>query len=173
MSGGRGLLTEREKEVLSGDGSKPYQLNIKNKVEERIEKLQHDCDYLRKNEPELFAILQIAICDLDCDTPVFQGKYESNEEFVLYKNGTEWNQSYYKDNNVTWGKQGGSTGQALTAEILIRESMVSSMTVGVSTLRDFINDFSLNTDHNWETSAFEIRKWYYQRHFSSGTHSNN
>jgi hypothetical protein len=166
MNRGRGLLTEREQEVLLGDGSDSYQSNTESEIRHRINNIQQDWEFLRKNKPNLFARLKVAVWYPGWAFPIFEGKYESKKGFSLYKDGDKWNQNYYRDTKISWGKQGGSAGQALTAEILIRESVVRNMTVDVPILKEFIDNFNLNTQHKWKISAFEILDWLHEIYFS-------
>ena len=167
MSKGRGILTEREQEVLLGDGSDSYQANVRSKIRHRIQDFAQDCEILRENEPDLFASLVLAVWYPEWDSPTFQGKHPSQGRYILYKNGTKWNQDYYKDQKITWGEQGGNAGQALTAEILIRESVVSNMTVNVSILKEFVVDFGLNTEDRWKISSRKIKNWLREKYFNS------
>jgi hypothetical protein len=63
MSEGRALLTEREREALTGDESGSYRYKTRTYLRNRLEKLERDAELLAEHEPELFDRLQAAVCD--------------------------------------------------------------------------------------------------------------
>lgn len=63
----RALLTEREREVLSGDvddvkNLSQYQSKIKSRVRQRIGRLEEDLNLLREVEPELWQEIENRLC---------------------------------------------------------------------------------------------------------------
>ena len=61
MSEGRGLLTEREREALEGDGSS-YQYKTRTYFRRRLEKVKKDVAILEEHDPELLAELREVVC---------------------------------------------------------------------------------------------------------------
>jgi hypothetical protein len=61
----RGLLTEREREILSGEDSvsKGYESRIRTRVRNKIEELSTDMEILRENQPELYEEMLSEICN--------------------------------------------------------------------------------------------------------------
>lgn len=60
----RGLLTEREREILQGDAdvSDNYRYRVISRVRTKIENLEDDVRILHGNQDELFEELQEAVC---------------------------------------------------------------------------------------------------------------
>lgn len=60
MGGYRGLLTDREREVLSGDAdvSRNYVYQIRTRVRGKIDRLAEDVRILETDHPDLFERLQ-------------------------------------------------------------------------------------------------------------------
>jgi hypothetical protein len=63
----RALLTDREREVLSGDvddvkNLSQYQSKIKSRVRQRIGRLEEDLNLLREVEPELWQEIEDRLC---------------------------------------------------------------------------------------------------------------
>lgn len=64
----RALLTEREREILSGKATdvknpQKYRSNTRGRIEDRLEKVKRDLDVLEKHEPELADELREAVCE--------------------------------------------------------------------------------------------------------------
>ena len=61
----RGLLTPREREILSGDAdvNKDYYYAVVSRVRKKIQKLDEDVQILRQNHPALYSELQAAIAE--------------------------------------------------------------------------------------------------------------
>jgi len=61
----RGLLTPREREILSGnaDVNKDYYYAVVSRVRKKIEKLDEDVQILRQNHPALYSELQATIAE--------------------------------------------------------------------------------------------------------------
>lgn len=61
----RGLLTERERKILSGaaDVDDGYYRRVKSRVRDKIDNIDRDHDLLSDNEPELAERLKDAVCD--------------------------------------------------------------------------------------------------------------
>lgn len=59
----RGLLTDREREILSGraDVSRNYVYQIRSRVRDKIDRLAEDFDLLETHQPDLFDELLEAI----------------------------------------------------------------------------------------------------------------
>lgn len=59
----RGLLTDREREILSGqaDVSRNYELQIRYRVRDKIERLIADIEILQKHHPDLASELREAV----------------------------------------------------------------------------------------------------------------
>jgi hypothetical protein len=62
MSTGRALLTEREREALSGDGSDSYRYKTRTYFRTRLEKLERDIEILKEHDPDLLEELQDVVC---------------------------------------------------------------------------------------------------------------
>ncbi|QAU11322.1 hypothetical protein EKH57_00035 (plasmid) [Halorubrum sp. BOL3-1] len=58
---GRGLLTEREREVLAEEEGGSYQYKTRSVVRDRIDELEADAEVLAEAEPELYALLVEAV----------------------------------------------------------------------------------------------------------------
>lgn len=56
MTNYRGLLTDREREILSGEAnvSENYVYQIRTRVREKIDRLAEDFQILDRNQPDLF-----------------------------------------------------------------------------------------------------------------------
>lgn len=61
----RGLLTPREREILSGDAdvNEDYYYAVVSRVRKKIQKLDEDVQILRQNHPALYSELQAAIVE--------------------------------------------------------------------------------------------------------------
>jgi len=61
----RGLLTPREREILSGDADvkEDYYYAVVSRVRKKIEKLGEDVQILRQNHPALYSELQAATAE--------------------------------------------------------------------------------------------------------------
>ena len=61
---GRGLLTPREREILSGDADVKdnYRYKVESVARRRVGLLERDLEVLRENYPELFEQVQDSIC---------------------------------------------------------------------------------------------------------------
>ena len=59
MSAGRSLLTDTQKEVLTGerDASYSHEAKMKSVIRERIRGLQEDMEILEEDEPEVYALM--------------------------------------------------------------------------------------------------------------------
>jgi hypothetical protein len=59
----RGLLTPREREILSGeaDVTEEYYYSVVSRVRSKIQKLEEDAQLLRENHPELFEELSESV----------------------------------------------------------------------------------------------------------------
>lgn len=68
VSEGRALLTEREREILTGEAAvkSNYRYKVESTVRKRIEEeFPVDADVLRENHPEIFDILRDTVCGLE------------------------------------------------------------------------------------------------------------
>lgn len=63
MSSGRGLLTESEREALSGGSSDNYRYKTKSYLNDRIDKLKEDVEVLQKHDPDSLQRLQSVVCE--------------------------------------------------------------------------------------------------------------
>jgi len=63
MSAGRGLLTEREREALRGDGSDSYRYKTRTYFRDRLEELEDDVALLEEEDPELLEELREIVCE--------------------------------------------------------------------------------------------------------------
>jgi len=65
MSDRRALLTEREKEILSGEANvrQQYQYETASRIRKRIERLEEDTEFLAENREDLLKELQERICE--------------------------------------------------------------------------------------------------------------
>ncbi|WP_396614103.1 hypothetical protein ACH9L7_20200 (plasmid) [Haloferax sp. S1W] len=66
MSEGRALMTEREREILSGeaDVKDNYRYKVESQVRNRISKrMQDDVEILRERYPEMMEQLQDIVCE--------------------------------------------------------------------------------------------------------------
>lgn len=63
----RGLLTDREREILRGDAdvSENYRYRVVSRVRTKLEALEEDANILEKNHPKLYGELQDAVCTTD------------------------------------------------------------------------------------------------------------
>ncbi|WP_435067579.1 hypothetical protein [Haloplanus sp. C73] len=70
----RGLLTPREREILSGeaDVNEDYYYAVVSRVRKKIQKLDEDVRILRQNHPALYSELQAVIAEDEAN--------EANEE---------------------------------------------------------------------------------------------
>ncbi|QKY22262.1 hypothetical protein B4589_017850 (plasmid) [Halolamina sp. CBA1230] len=61
----RGLLTEREREILKGeaDVSDNYRYRVISRVRTKIDNLGEDADILANNQKDLFEELRDVVCD--------------------------------------------------------------------------------------------------------------
>lgn len=60
----RALLTDREREIISGDAdvSDSYRYRVISRVRDKIEQLEHDTTILREHHQELAGELEEAVC---------------------------------------------------------------------------------------------------------------
>lgn len=65
----RGLLTEREREILSGeaDVSDNYRYRVVSRVRDKIENVRQDTELLEQHRPDLADELRDAVCPGDND----------------------------------------------------------------------------------------------------------
>jgi hypothetical protein len=65
MNDGRSLLTDREREILSGeaDVSDNYYYKVQSVARQRVRGISDDVDILREHEPEMLEELQEIICE--------------------------------------------------------------------------------------------------------------
>lgn len=63
MSEGRGLLTDRERDALSGDSSDSYRYKTRTYVRRRLKKLERDVEVLAEHDPDLLEELREIVCD--------------------------------------------------------------------------------------------------------------
>ena len=65
MSERRALLTDREKEILSGsaDISDPYRYQTASRIRQRIKRLAKDVEFLSDERPDLYRELRECVCD--------------------------------------------------------------------------------------------------------------
>jgi len=63
----RGLLTEREKEILRGDADvdESYEYRVVSRVRSKIEKVEEDVDVLEEHDSNLDDELRDAVCNDD------------------------------------------------------------------------------------------------------------
>jgi hypothetical protein len=61
----RGLLTPREREILSGDAdvTEEYYYSVVSRVRSKIQKLDEDAHLLRENHPDLFEELAESVTE--------------------------------------------------------------------------------------------------------------
>lgn len=61
----RGLLTEREKEILSGeaDVSDDYRYRVISRIRSKIEEIEEDRGVLEEHHPDLLKELREAVCE--------------------------------------------------------------------------------------------------------------
>jgi len=61
----RGLLTEREREIITGDAdvSDNYRYRVVSRIRTKIENIDEDADILAENREDLLEELQEVICD--------------------------------------------------------------------------------------------------------------
>ena len=69
MTEGRGLLTEREREAIQGDGSDSYRYKTRTYIRRRLDKLEADAELLAEHEPELYNRLLDAVDARAVDVP--------------------------------------------------------------------------------------------------------
>ena len=73
MTEGRGLLTEREREAIEGEGSDSYRYKTRTYIRRRLDKLEADAELLAEHEPELYDRLLDAVdtraVDVSTDEP--------------------------------------------------------------------------------------------------------
>jgi len=65
----RGLLTPREREILSGeaDVADSYYYSVVSRVRKKIKKIGEDAEILRKSHPPLYSELQAIVSEGDAD----------------------------------------------------------------------------------------------------------
>lgn len=65
MTDGRSLLTEREREILSGeaDVSDNYRYKVESTARQRVRRMAPDVAVLREHYPEILAELQEVVCE--------------------------------------------------------------------------------------------------------------
>lgn len=65
MNDGRSLLTDREREILSGeaDVSDNYYYKVQSVARQRVRGISDDVDILREHEPEMLEELQEIVCE--------------------------------------------------------------------------------------------------------------
>jgi len=63
MTEGRALLTEREREALTGDGSDSYRYKTRTYFRSRLEQLETDVTLLAEHDPELLEELREVVCE--------------------------------------------------------------------------------------------------------------
>jgi hypothetical protein len=63
MGEGRALLTERERDAITGDESDSYRYKTRTYLRRRLEKLEADAELLAEHEPELYDELRDVVCD--------------------------------------------------------------------------------------------------------------
>ena len=65
MTDGRSLLTEREREILSGkaDVSDNYRYKVESTARQRARRMAPDVDVLREHHPEILAELREVVCE--------------------------------------------------------------------------------------------------------------
>ena len=61
----RGLLTEREREILSGDAdvSDNYRYRVVSRIRTKLETLEKDVAVLEENHPDLYSELLEIVCE--------------------------------------------------------------------------------------------------------------
>lgn len=61
----RGLLTDREKEILTGEGnvSASYESRVRTRIRNKIQKLSTDLNLLKEHQPELYQEFMENICN--------------------------------------------------------------------------------------------------------------
>lgn len=67
MTDYRGLLTDREREILRGDVevSRNYVYQIRTRVRGKIERLAEDISILEAHQPDLLERVEQVVCDTD------------------------------------------------------------------------------------------------------------
>lgn len=67
MTSYRGLLTDRERHVLSGEAevSRNYVYQIRTRVRDKIDRLAEDIRILEAHHPDLFKELEEVVCHTD------------------------------------------------------------------------------------------------------------
>jgi len=63
----RGLLTEREREIISGNAevSDNYRYRVVSRIRTKIENIERDVDILASNRDDLLAELRDVVCNED------------------------------------------------------------------------------------------------------------
>lgn len=63
----RGLLTPREREILSGEADvvDSYYYSVVSRVRKKIQKVEEDAEILRKNHPSLYLEFQATVSEED------------------------------------------------------------------------------------------------------------
>lgn len=59
----RGILTERDREIIPNEPDNPRRPEVKTRIRNRIDNLEEDLQILEENEPELADELREAICE--------------------------------------------------------------------------------------------------------------
>lgn len=65
MTDYRGLLTDREREILCGDAgvSRNYVYQIRSRVRDKIDRLAEDIEILETHHPDLWERVDSVVCD--------------------------------------------------------------------------------------------------------------
>lgn len=67
MGEGRALLTERERDAITGEESDSYRYKTRTYLRKRLEKLEADAELLAEHEPDLYDELRDVVCDEEHD----------------------------------------------------------------------------------------------------------
>ncbi len=65
MTGGRGLLTEKEREAIAGESSDSYRYKTRSFFRDRLQELSEDVQTLEEHDPELLEELREIVCEED------------------------------------------------------------------------------------------------------------
>lgn len=69
MAGNRGLLTDREREILAGEAevSDNYRYRTITRIRKKIGRIERDTKILEETRPDLLQELRSVVCELDED----------------------------------------------------------------------------------------------------------
>ena len=76
VDGGRGLLTDSEREALKGEKSESYRKQTRMRIHNRIETIKHDLKFIKEHNPEIHSEISGEL--LSADTEASLSKFESD-----------------------------------------------------------------------------------------------